>query len=423
MSLRFNIAFIITLLVLTNCKDGSHGNNSSAPLQQTQMTAAEILSNPECLAISYGGYRKHSRDIQPSIAELKEDLRIMAAMNIKILRTYNTGLAQASNILKAIEELKALDPSFEMYVMLGAWINCENAFTDNPIHDNEDLEGNTAEIERAVSLANQYPDFVKVIAVGNEAMVKWAASYFVQPGIILRWVNHLQTLKKNGKLPQDLWITSSDNFVSWGGGERDYHTEDLNNLIKAVDYVSMHTYPMHDTHYNPDFWGVSKNSNKKTKKAQIEEAMEAATTYAKNQYQNVASYVRSIDSTKAVHIGETGWASYSNGFYGDEGSKATDEYKEAIYYKKMRSWTSSERIACFYFEAFDEIWKDAANAGGSENHFGLFTVDGKAKYALWELADQGVFDGLTRNGKPVSKTFEGNQQTLLNIVKIPSHMK
>ena len=49
------------------------------------------------------------------------------------------------------------------------------------------------------------------------------------PSIILKWVNHLQNLKKTGELPKDLWITSSDNFASWGGGSNEYHAEDLKN--------------------------------------------------------------------------------------------------------------------------------------------------------------------------------------------------
>ena len=77
--------------------------------------------------------------------------------------------------------------------------------------------------------------------------------YYVQPRVILKWVNHLQELKKEGKLPKDLWITSSDDFASWGGGDARYHTEDLEKLVKAVDYISMHTYPYHNTHYNPNF--------------------------------------------------------------------------------------------------------------------------------------------------------------------------
>ena len=57
--------------------------------------------------------------------------------------------------------------------------------------------------------------------------------------------------------------------------------------------------------------------------------------------------------------------------------------------------------------------------GGSENYFGLFTVDGKAKYALWDLVDQGVFDGLTRNGNPITKTYNGNKDALLLEVELP----
>ena len=78
----------------------------------------------------------------------------------------------------------------------------------------------------------------------------------MQPSIILKWVDYLQKIKKSGKLPKNLWITSSDNFASWGGGHDEYHVEDLNKLIAAVDYISVHTYPMHDTHYHPVFWGV-----------------------------------------------------------------------------------------------------------------------------------------------------------------------
>ena len=50
---------------------------------------------------------------------------------------------------------------------------------------------------------------------------------------------------------------------------------------------------------------------------------------------------------------------------------------------------------------------------GSENHFGLFTVDGKAKYALWSSVDKGNFSGLIRNGNTIEKTFNGNEDKLL----------
>lgn len=85
----------------------------------------------------------------------------------------------------------------------------------------------------------------------------------------------------------------------------------------------------------------------------------------------------------------------------------------------MREWTNKEGISCFFFEAFDEAWKDSGNPLGSENHFGLFTVDGKAKYALWKEVDDKTFKNLGRNGAEIIKTFEGNKDFLTKTVLIP----
>jgi exo-beta-1,3-glucanase (GH17 family) len=303
--------------------------------------------------------------------------------------------------------------------MLGAWIDCKNAWTNLPPIHHEESERNAIEMEEAVRLTNQYPEIIKIIAVGNEAMVKWATSYYVTPNIILKWVNHLQILKKQNKLPKEVWITSSDNFASWGGGGSEYHVEDLNQLIKAVDYISMHTYPMHDTHYNPIFWGIKEKEQQLSEKEKIDAAMLRARDYAKNQYGSVVNYMKSIGVNKPIHIGETGWATQSNENYGMEGSNATDEYKSAQFYNLMREWTNKNGIACFYFEAFDENWKDSANPLGSENHFGLINLQNEAKYVLWNDVDNAVFKGLTRNGKPITKTYNSDEKALWLDVKTP----
>lgn len=227
--------------------------------------------------------------------------------------------------------------------------------------------------------------------------------------------------KEKGELTKDLWITSSDNFASWGGGDKEYHTKELNELIKAVDYISMHTYPMHDTHYNPIFWGISEDEFQFSKEKQLDLAMNRSVNYAKSQYNSVKKYMQSLGVDKPIHIGETGWATFSNELYGSNDSKAVDEYKAGIFYHKMRDWTNEAGISCFYFEAFDEPWKDAGNSGGSENHFGLFTVDGNAKYAVWNLVDEGAFKKLKRDGNTIQKTFNGNLKRLLDSVEMPPH--
>ena len=403
--------FIITSFLLVSCSEsGDLSMNKSAK---------EFIGNPEYPAISYGGYRAKSRQEQPSINEIKEDLYIMHAQGFRVFRTYDLHHPFAENTLKAIKEIKQTDPSFEMYVMLGTWIQCKDAFTEKPINHEEDYEGNKFEITEAVRLAQEYPDIVKIIAVGNEAMVHWAWSYHVPPKFVLKWVKHLQDLKLNGVLNNDLWITSSDNFASWGGGSAEYHNEDLNELIRSVDFVSMHTYAFHDTHYNPSFWNLTTTPENLNKKNIIMDAMQMAVDYELDQFESVQNYVRNIDPSKEVHIGETGWSSVASDLYGYSGSEAADEYKLGLYYQMITDVCFVKSISCFYFSAFDEPWKDSNNENGSENHFGLFTVDGKAKYPLWEKVDSGVFNDLSRGGNSIVKTYNGDLEALLKTSNIP----
>lgn len=414
--------FILLLCLLATACGSVQQNQSDDETERMKIpvrTTAEILGNPEFQAISYGGYRNANHDIEPTIPELKEDMQLLYAMGIRVLRTYKVHKPHAANVLAAIRELKEEDPEFEMYVMLGAWIDCLNAWTEFPPDHEQESARNAIEIARAVELATEYPDIVKVIAVGNEAMVKWATSYFVQPWVILKWVRHLQQLKATGELPADLWITSSDNFASWGGGSGEYHVEDLNELIRSVDFIAMHTYPMHDTHYNPGFWKSGPAEAAQSDSIRIHAAMLRAKEYAMSQYDSVARYMKGLGVDIPIHITESGWASFSNGLYSPDGSRACDEYKMALYHQHIRDWTNESGMSCFYFEAFDEPWKDAANPGGSENHFGLFTVDGQAKYAIWDLVDQGIFEGLTRGGNPIVKTHNGEEAAVIEAASTP----
>jgi len=409
---------LILVTILTMLLSVSLVQHTMEEKKTIKKTAKEILGNPKYQAISFGSFREKTRNIEPTISQIKEDVKILSAMGIKLLRTYNVTLDEVPNLLKAITELKEENPDFEMYLMMGAWIDAKYARTDSVDHTQES-ERNAGEIERAVELANTYPDIVKIIAVGNEAMVHWASEYYVEPSIILHWVNHLQDLKSQKELPESLWITSSDNFASWGGGSSEYHVDDLNQLIEAVDFISIHTYPMHDTHYNPEFWEHRVEQKNLSDLEKINAAMLRAKEYAISQYKSVVHYINELGFDKPVHIGETGWATKSNEYYGVTGSRATDEYKSALYYNLIRDWTNREGITCFYFEAFDEQWKDAANPLGSENHFGLINLDAEAKYALWNLVDDGIFDGLTRDGQPITKTYGGNREALMKDVLVP----
>ena len=65
-------------------------------------------------------------------------------------------------------------------------------------------------------------------------------------------------------------------------------------------------------------------------------------------------------------------------------------------------------------------WKDGEHVGGTENHFGLIDINGHAKYVLWDEVDNGVFEGLTRGGKTITKSFNGDENLLIKMVEAPA---
>ena len=74
----------------------------------------------------------------------------------------------------------------------------------------------------------------------------------------------------------------------------------------------MHTYPFHDTHYNPQFWeSPVEEADGYSDHDRVLMAMQRAAFYAQGQYESVKNYVHAIAPTKPIHIGETGWSSTS----------------------------------------------------------------------------------------------------------------
>lgn len=322
------------------------------------MTANQLLGNSSYPQIAYSGYRTNSRGTEPTIQEIKDDLIALNARGYRVIRTYNVHYDFTANVLQAITELKADNSNFEMYVILGVWIECNGAWQHVLHHHEENLTQNTAEIEEAITLTNQYSDIVKVISVGNEAMQRESRFYFVAPAVVLKWVNHLQELKSNGQLDSDLWITSTDSWHVWSGTEP-YQGNDLNSLINAVDYISVHTYPFHGSN------GVNENL--------ISWAVDVADT----QYQSVKTYLTNIGVDKPVHIGETGWATKSSDGY----AAVANEANQNAYYSAISGWGAQNNVSVCLFSAFDESWKIHWDVNHSENNFGIFNLDRTPKQA------------------------------------------
>ena len=296
--------------------------------------------------ICYSGFRHGQHPdrgdgaANPSDREILEDLQILTRDgNFKMIRLYDAR-TKSEVILRLIRENK-----LQLKVLLGAWLSAEmsnpNCTWLQPIPAetlaaNRNL--NAAEIQNAIRLANQYRDIVVAVAVGNEALVGWTDHLVPVESVI----DYVRQVKKAVRQP----VTVCDNYDWWS-----HHGA---ALARELDFISVHTYPE---------W----------EKKDIDEAM--AYTIA-----NLQAVRKTVPQSRIV-ITEAGWATVAKEF----GTRA-DAVKQQQYYHDLFAWTGKMNITTFFFEAFDEDWKgDAGDPLGAEKHWGLFTVDRKAKLVMHEL--------------------------------------
>jgi exo-beta-1,3-glucanase (GH17 family) len=211
-------------------------------------------------------------------------------------------------------------------VVLGLWLDGHPGF-----------EGENADqVATAIRLANQYKKIVVAVSVGNEILVSWSDHKLTEE----KAIEYVDQVRKAVRCP----VTVADDFLYWRQPEA--------KLADHVDFIILHTYPMWD-------------------REDIDTAMPST---IKN-YESV----RKAHPGKAIVIGEAGWASYS---VGDKHvPRAGDERKQKRYYEELNAWAKANNVTTFYFEAFDEPWK----GNGTEGHWGLFSVDRKAKLAMQTL--------------------------------------
>lgn len=294
-------------------------------------------------AICYSGYRENQSPVDetfPSYEEVTQDLKILDE-NWQYLRIYDCS-HHADLVLEVIRNEK-----LDFKVMLGADVAAEMNNPECPWgadHPEEILEANrianSDQIDRLIVLANEYPDIVFSVSVGNEATVEWSDHQVP----VERLIGFVRRIKQTVHQP----VTFCENYVPW--------TEKLEPLAAELDFISLHTYPVWEYH-----------------------TIEGALEYTKENFKSVAHHY----PDKPVVITEAGWTTKSNG-RGIESWNASQEF-QAHYYSQLVDWSNEKQILTFVFEAFDEPWKGSPDPHEPEKHWGVFTVDRKPKLVMQEL--------------------------------------
>ncbi len=292
--------------------------------------------------IAYGMHRdgQSPAGAQPTRAQLTEDLQLLSR-RWHFLRMYDAS-PTAALVLQIIREEK-----LPLVVMLGCWVAPEHAAakgkepgTGDPLPAG--VAANRAELERCVQIANEYPELVRAVIVGNETQIDWS-DHRCGPEVLLR---SLREVRARTRAP----ITTADDHGFWS-------TAASLAVAAEVDFLDVHAYGM---------WGGQ----------QLEDAL----AFTKEKL----AAVQQRHPGRLLVLGEFGWATQRS----SEGEQAKlikgkyGEPEQAAFFEQARAWTTEAKLVNFWFEAFDENWKGGPHPDEVEKHWGLYRADRTAKQAV-----------------------------------------
>lgn len=308
-------------------------------------------------AVSYSPFRSANRDTETiTAAMVKQDLDLLVTGGFTLLRLFDSSDNVSRLTLQVIKDNK-----LDIKVMLGIYLLSESNASLSAAQLANSQTFNAAEIKRGVALANEFKDIVAAVSVGNETMVSWS---FVPTSVALI-AGHIKAVRDQITQP----VTTDDNWAFFAKASSE--PNDPKAIIEAVDFVSMHTYPLADSLYGAKWdWQQSKVATSQRAVAM----MDAAAAAANDDYLAVRAHMDLLGHVnKPIVVGETGWkAEPSNGEY-----NRASPVNQQMYFERLKAWKGPKSI--FYFEAFDEPWKQ------SDSKWALFTVARKARCMIQGL--------------------------------------
>ncbi len=301
----------------------------------------DTLLAGQTMAVAYSGFRAGQHPdrgdgaVNPTREQIHEDLEILVDAGFRLIRTYDAG----ENSRTVLELIREHDLPLE--VLQGMWLSAEVSnhegcsWLNEPIPEEEltaNRINNAAEVERGIALANEFPEVVVAVNVGNEALVDWNDHMMTAEGVIA----YVRRVKE--AIHQE--VTVAENYVWWA--------KEGAALAAELDFIGVHSYPVWEGRT-------------------IDEGL----SYT---LENIAM-VRDALPDARIAVLEAGWATTAEEF----GERA-GEAQQKRYYEELAAWAEETGTTVFFFEAFDEPWKgDPARALGAEKHWGLWFEDRTAK--------------------------------------------
>jgi exo-beta-1,3-glucanase (GH17 family) len=347
---------------LVACGGGSGGYTPTAVSQ-----SAERRELPQTMltraAINYSPYRtsRSAADLPNEVitpANVLQDLRLVQATGIGTIRLFTSRIF-SETVLQVIR-----DNNLDLKVQLGSF----------PVPPTTpDIEAsNQADLDAQIRLANAFPDIVVAVSVGNEALVEWS-TYRMEPAVLL---GYLRKVRAAVRQP----VTTNDNWLMWSRVPRE--------VAEVIDFAAVHVYPFLDTFYDPTKYDWRQRSVPDAQRAQA--MIDATIAEAQKQFNDARAGLATLGlSNMPMVIGETGWAAVDNAG-GPTLSFRAHPVNQKMYFDALQQWAQQGRRdpqgpkAIFFFQAFDEPWKQG------DDGWGLFNTRREARYTVQGLGTCGV---------------------------------
>jgi len=334
-------------LTLASCGGGGSTpdlhNSSVRPLSAQFNSRKAVAYSPYRVASNEAGL---AAEVIPEV-NIKQDLDLLVQAGFGLIRLFDSDDKVGRATLQVIRKY-----NLDIKVQLGVYLQSGN-------------DGfNQAQLGRAADLANTYSDIVLAVSVGNENMVSWSFNP-ISPETMAAYLKSLRA-----QISQPL--TSDDNYAYWAGAQNSVVTD-------QIDFASLHTYPELDTVFNDKLWDWRQTAQPAAQRAAA--MMDGAIAEARRQYQLARDHLDQMGrSDLPITIGETGWNAVDLGTL----KFRAHPVNQKMYLDRLAAWAAEGRTgagpkAVFYFEAFDEPWKQG------DDKWGLFNAKRQARYALKDL--------------------------------------
>lgn len=282
--------------------------------------------------ISYSPYRTgQSPDMQGLVPRehILQDLQILS-QRWNLIRLYGAD-AQHQQILQVIR-----DNQLPIRVMQGAWIS-----------SHQTKQQNDEQIDRVITMANEFPEIIVAVNVGNEIFVDWSWHKIEDMDGVIAYIRKVRSAVTQP-------VTVNDDYNFW-------NKQHSSRIASEIDFIGLHAYA---------FWNNIK----------LEDALKWS--------QSIYQYIQKRYPTYVIAMTETGWPTsrvYDDSYEGTLIGKAGED-EQRLFFEQYNEWINKDRITSFYFSAFDEQWKggfDGENPlAKAEKHWGVYKWDRTPKKLL-----------------------------------------